>query len=145
MTVSFGRLSSPTRQTLHLDFQMYHNMIEAMVGKVSLNLIEHQICNSLTGFIVHLFLCTQNTFNLPRCLDIQAFFSNLQHSANPKDMEPSIPLFISISSLSTKLPVHESIPISNVLDFSPEEHNMHFPINSPFLQPSAYWKRSVPT
>ena len=83
---------------------------------MSLDLFEHQICDPLAGCIVHLFLCTQNTFNLPRCLDIQAFFSNLQHSANPKDMEPSIPLFISISSLSTKLPVHESIPISNALE-----------------------------
>ena len=93
--VSFGRLSS-LRPTLHLDFQMFHSVIEAMVGQMLHNLFEHQICNSLAGCTMHLFLCTQNTFSLPRSHDIQAFFSNLHHSANPKDMEPSNILFISM-------------------------------------------------
>ena len=39
---------------------------------MSLDLFEHQICDPLAGCIVHLFLCTQNTFNLPRYPNIQA-------------------------------------------------------------------------
>ena len=62
MIDSFGRPSFTMRPTLHLDFQMFHHVIEAMVGLMSLNLFEHQICNSLTSYTMHLFLCTQNTW-----------------------------------------------------------------------------------
>ena len=71
--VSFGRLSSPARPTLHLDFQMFHSVIEAMVGLISLNLFKHQICNSLTSCTMHLFFHTQNAFRLPKSHDIQVF------------------------------------------------------------------------
>ena len=127
MFISFGRLSSPTRPTLHLDFQMFHNVIEAMVGLMSLNLFEHQICNSLTSYTMHLFLCTQNAFSLPRSLDIQTFLANLHHSANPKDMNPSNPLFISILITFNQTSYaweHSHKQISR--DSSYEEYNLHF-------------------
>mgnify|MGYP000217464908 CR=1 FL=1 len=75
---------------------MFHSVIEAMVGQMLHNLFEHQICISLVGCTMHLFLNTQDAFSLPRSHDIQVFFSNLHHSANPKDVEPSSLLFISI-------------------------------------------------
>ena len=75
---------------------MFHSVIEVMVSQMSHGLFEHQIYISIASCTMHLFLCTQNVFSVPRTPYIQAFFSNIHHNANPKDMEPSSLLLISI-------------------------------------------------
>ena len=95
---------------------------------MSRSLFEGQICISLAGCTMHLFLCTQNAFSLPRSPNIQAFFSNLHHSANSKDMEPSNLLFISILNTFDQTSCaceHSHKQCSR--DSSPEEYNLHFP------------------
>ena len=94
---------------------------------MSRNLFEHQNCISLDICTMRLFLYTQNALNLPRSLDIQAFFSNLHHNANTKVMEPSNPLFICI--LITFNQSSSAWEHSHKLcfkDSSLEEHNLHF-------------------
>ena len=126
--VSLGRRSSPKRHALHLDFQVFHSVIEAMVGQMSHNLFEHQICIFLVGCTKHLFLGTQNAFSLPRSPNTQAWFSNLDHSANLKYMESSNLLLISILiTLDETSCACEHSHKQCSRDSIPEEDNLHFP------------------